>query len=167
MPGTDLTLEKGQIVVLPVYGFHYDEEYFPNPTKFNPEHFTAEAKAKRHPYAYMPFGHGPRNCIGTQKTVTIEPFSRIEVFFPITCPCRSFQHEDSRFSKARLRSRSWFTISSWSPVPRRKFRPKRRWEPLWSPPKDSGWLSDLDSTNDLCRKRVRCKRNNVSDNLTK
>jgi len=40
------------------------EEYFPDPLRFEPERFTAEAKAARHKYTYFPFGGGSRQCIG-------------------------------------------------------------------------------------------------------
>lgn len=63
VPGTDFVIAKNSVVLIPVYGFHHDDEYFPDPEKFIPERFTQEAKSARHPYAYMPFGHGPRNCI--------------------------------------------------------------------------------------------------------
>ena len=39
-------------------------EYFPDPLRFEPERFTAEAKAARHKYLYFPFGGGSRQCIG-------------------------------------------------------------------------------------------------------
>jgi len=64
IPGTDLTLKAGEEIFINVIGFHRDPKHFPNPDEFNPDNFSKEAKEKRHPYAYMGFGHGPRNCIG-------------------------------------------------------------------------------------------------------
>ncbi|XP_049963613.1 probable cytochrome P450 6a13 [Schistocerca serialis cubense] len=57
-------LEEGATVFVPVYGLHNDPQYFPEPQRFNPERFSEEEKAERHPYVYLPFGEGPRNCIG-------------------------------------------------------------------------------------------------------
>nr|UYA98611.1 cytochrome P450 CYP6MS5 [Sitophilus zeamais] len=64
VPDTDVVIKKGTNVQIPVWGIQNDPEYFPNPDKFNPENFNAENKAKIHEMAFIPFGEGPRMCIG-------------------------------------------------------------------------------------------------------
>lgn len=60
------TLPKGTNVIIPIYSVQRDEEYYPNPNEFIPERFSFDKVAKRHPMAYLPFGDGPRKCIGEQ-----------------------------------------------------------------------------------------------------
>jgi len=61
---TGITLYKGQVVEIPIYAIHHSEEYYENPEKFNPERFLPENRDQIIPYTYLPFGSGPRNCIG-------------------------------------------------------------------------------------------------------
>lgn len=59
-----LQLPKEVGVFLPVWCFHRDPNYFPDPEKFDPERFNDENKHNIKPFTYLPFGVGPRNCIG-------------------------------------------------------------------------------------------------------
>ena len=49
LPGTNINLKKGSMVIVNAPGIHSDPKYFPNPTIFNPDNFSREAKASRSP----------------------------------------------------------------------------------------------------------------------
>ncbi|XP_024868646.1 cytochrome P450 9e2-like, partial [Temnothorax curvispinosus] len=59
-------VEPNHVLLFPIYSLHHDPTYFPNPDKFDPERFNEENKDKILPYTYLPFGHGPRKCIGNR-----------------------------------------------------------------------------------------------------
>jgi cytochrome P450 len=57
-------IPAGQRVVYSIYLTHRMPEYWPDPQRFDPQRFTPEQCSLRPHYAYLPFGGGPRNCIG-------------------------------------------------------------------------------------------------------
>ncbi|XP_050527991.1 uncharacterized protein LOC126898087 [Daktulosphaira vitifoliae] len=64
VPDDDLVIEKGTQVIIPVYSIHMDPKYYPDPNTFNPERFDVKEKAERPNCTYLPFGDGPRICLG-------------------------------------------------------------------------------------------------------
>ncbi|XP_063361443.1 cytochrome P450 6B1-like [Cydia amplana] len=63
-PELGLTVDPGVNIVVPVEALQNDEKYFDNPRELRPERFSPEEIKKRHKYLYLPFGDGPRVCIG-------------------------------------------------------------------------------------------------------
>lgn len=64
IPDSDLVLDKGSKVIIPLYSLHHDPKYYSEPYEFKPERFSPEESKERHPFVFLPFGEGPRNCIG-------------------------------------------------------------------------------------------------------
>ena len=56
--------KKDMAVLIPVYALHRDEEFWSEPNTFKPERFLPENKDSITEFAYLPFGSGPRHCIG-------------------------------------------------------------------------------------------------------
>lgn len=67
----DVTIRAGSIVVVSPWLLHHDPRWWPEPDSFRPERWLPGANAERPRFAYVPFGAGPRVCIG-------EPFARME-----------------------------------------------------------------------------------------
>ncbi|KAH8403982.1 hypothetical protein KR215_007512, partial [Drosophila sulfurigaster] len=106
VPGTDKIIEKGTTLLIPVHNIHRDPEYYPDPDRFDPSRFEPEAIKARHPYAYLPFGDGPRNCIG-------ERFGKMQAKIGLISLLRHFKFgvSDRTEIPLILETRS-FTLSS-------------------------------------------------------
>ncbi|GLH05688.1 Cytochrome P450 6a2 [Gryllus bimaculatus] len=64
IPGTKVVLESGTRVLIPVHAVQNDPAFFPEPQRYDPERFGERERARRPGYTYLPFGEGPRLCIG-------------------------------------------------------------------------------------------------------
>nr|XP_012224990.1 PREDICTED: cytochrome P450 6j1-like [Linepithema humile] len=62
--GTNVSIPKNLNIWIPMYSIHRDSRFYPDPEVFDPERFSKEIKQTRHPMTFLPFGDGPRNCIG-------------------------------------------------------------------------------------------------------
>ncbi len=78
------TLPAGTLALIPIWAIHRLPRYYADPSRFDPDRFTPEARAARPRYSYMPFSHGPRNCIG-------EHFAWMEAVLMLSTLLQRFQ----------------------------------------------------------------------------
>lgn len=82
IPGTEVVIEKGTHVQISAFALHRDPDNFPNPEYFDPDRFSDENKKNIKPFTYLPFGEGPRICIGI--TILKLDVQCCNIFFRIT-----------------------------------------------------------------------------------
>lgn len=80
------TIPAGADVIIAPWVTHRHPGYWPDPERFDPDRFTPEAEAARPRYAWMPFGGGPRACIG-------QHFSMLESVIALAMILRSYEFE--------------------------------------------------------------------------
>ncbi|XP_067013699.2 cytochrome P450 4C1 [Anabrus simplex] len=81
------TIPEGCMLFIPIYFIHRDPRFFPDPERFDPDRFLPDKSQERHPYSYVPFGAGPRMCVGykyaeMQMAVTLSTVLRKYKFMP-------------------------------------------------------------------------------------
>jgi cytochrome P450 len=60
----DVEIPRGSTVVVFVYGVHHSSRHWENPERFDPERFSKANEKLHTPFTWLPFGAGPRGCIG-------------------------------------------------------------------------------------------------------
>lgn len=88
-------MPKGTYVVIPSYAFHRDPALFPEPDKFDPDRFSAERRHQIQPYSFLPFGEGPRICIGIK-------FGMLQTKLGLAMLLRKFRFETCAKTKIPL-----------------------------------------------------------------
>ncbi len=74
-----IKITKGDVIGLYIYGAHHSNKLWDEPDKFNPSRFERDKMKSNHPYAYYPFGGGPRLCIGQQFAMVEMQLSLMEL----------------------------------------------------------------------------------------
>ncbi|CAO1425494.1 unnamed protein product [Diamesa serratosioi] len=84
VPDSNFVIEKGTKILIPVYSIHHDSRFYYDPEVFDPERFCPEETRKRSKNAFLSFGDGPRNCIGSR-------FALMQTKFGIATIIRNFK----------------------------------------------------------------------------
>lgn len=86
--GTNIVIGKGVTVRFSISGLHTDSKYFDDPQLFRPERFTENEISGKSFFEipYMPFGDGPRKCLG-------KSFAKMKVKFAIALLLQKFRFE--------------------------------------------------------------------------
>lgn len=112
IPGSDVTIEKGTSIIIPTYALHHDEQFYPEPEKFDPTRFYSEIKTGKgiNEMPYLPFGDGPRACIGQRMGkifVKIAIFSILQKY-QISCDDQEIKNDSESMRKVKcyLKSRT-------------------------------------------------------------
>ncbi|XP_019867195.2 probable cytochrome P450 313a2 isoform X2 [Aethina tumida] len=70
---------KGMDFAVSIFNVHRSKKYWKDPLKFDPNRFTPEQVKQRHPYTYIPFSAGPRNCIGWKYAMNVVVYTVAEL----------------------------------------------------------------------------------------
>ncbi|XP_030040095.2 cytochrome P450 6B7 [Manduca sexta] len=102
LPSNKLKIEKGTVIIIPIYSIHRDEKLFPNPDLFDPERFAPDRIKHMEKFSYMAFGRGNRVCIGMR-------FARIQIKACLVRLLRRYTLAEHSYKPDRF-ERSTFSI---------------------------------------------------------
>jgi cytochrome P450 family 9 len=95
-------IRKGTRVWIPIIELQMDPKYFPNPEKFDPYRFSSENKSKIQTGTFIPFGIGPRMCIGNRYTLLVAKLLLFTVMSTFTIEKSSKTPKNVTYSKGMI-----------------------------------------------------------------
>lgn len=105
MPDTDVIIERGTAVVVPVLALHRDPKYYSNPMQFQPERFLKENSKSFVERPYMPFGEGARICIGLR-------MAKLQVKIGVLVMLQKCTFELVDEGELKMDARSFFAVAA-------------------------------------------------------
>ena len=85
----DLAIPRGSTVIVFIYGAHHSPQYWESPESFDPERFNKANEKLHTPFSYLPFGAGPRGCIGGN-------YATLQIFMILSVLLRKYDFELTR-----------------------------------------------------------------------
>ena len=98
-------IPAGIEIIIPIYSLHRDPDAWEDPEKFDPERFRGPAKDSLHAFHFLPFGAGPRNCIGMR-------FALMEIKIALIKILMKFKFEKSPETQVPLSIQPGLTLSA-------------------------------------------------------
>ena len=97
-------IPKGIAIIIPIWAIHHNPDYWENPEVFNPDRFSSKNRKKINPLTYLPFGYGPRNCVGMR-------FALLEAKLVLATVIKKFKFEANQYTETPLSVRLGLTMS--------------------------------------------------------
>ncbi|XP_072799387.1 cytochrome P450 3A24-like isoform X2 [Vicugna pacos] len=102
-------IPKETVVMVPVYALHKDPALWTEPEEFRPERFSKKNQDSINPYTYLPFGTGPRNCIGMR-------FAMMSMKLALTKVLQNFSFKPCKETQIPLKLRPGMLIQPGKPI---------------------------------------------------
>jgi cytochrome P450 len=96
------SIKAGTQIIIPIFAIHRHKRYWTDPDRFDPTRFTPENEARISRYHFMPFGAGPRICIGMAFAM-IEGIAMLATLVRAASFATALDHEPEPISRITLR----------------------------------------------------------------
>ncbi|XP_037949429.1 probable cytochrome P450 6u1 [Teleopsis dalmanni] len=88
IPDSVFMFKEDNYLVVPISAIHHDPDIYPEPGRFDPDRFLPSEVQKRHPFTWIPFGFGPRECIAQE-------FAKIQILVGLITLLQDYKYSSS------------------------------------------------------------------------